>query len=133
MAEKLTLRQVQWEWLKAFSRLIQFAEKSGWELTPGDLTITPKGPDGKGRRARLVSTGELVRVEDAVHMRGGTHYSMCGGDVNLFVDGQWISKDHPVWHLLGEHWVTLHSLARWGGHFGDGDWNHFSVEWAGKK
>lgn len=38
------------------------------------------------------------------------------------------SKDYE-W--LGEHWETLHPLARWGGRFGDG--GHFSFTYEGIK
>jgi hypothetical protein len=129
-----TLRQQQSAFAQAFGQLIGFVCSKGWELTFGDGCITPLGPDGKGRKARLVSNGQLVKVEDVVHMRGGQHYRGLAQDVNLFIDGQWISDGgHPAWRTIGEFWVSLDPDARWGGYFDDVDANHLSFAFGGKQ
>lgn len=104
----------------------------GWKLRQGEGTILQRGPDDKGRKARLISTGAQVLVSDAVHMDGGCHYMKIAKDWNLFVNGEWIANgEHPVWVIIGTKWESLHVLARWGGRWGDG--NHISLTHNGKK
>jgi hypothetical protein len=127
----VTLRQTQSAFVFCIGTLISFAYEQGWELTFGDGSILPKGPDGKGRKARHALTGLPLRVEDAVHMRDGQHYKALAQDFNLFIAGKWISDgDHPAWRALGTYWKSLHMDARWGGDFGDA--NHFSFTSDGK-
>jgi hypothetical protein len=51
-------------------------------------------------------------------------------DLNLFKDGKYLelSDDHKP---FGEWWEKQYELARWGGHWGDG--NHYSFEFNGVK
>lgn len=51
-------------------------------------------------------------------------------DFVLYINGEYKteSKDYKA---LGQYWESLSPLARWGGHFGDG--NHFSLEHNGVK
>lgn len=69
---------------------------------------------------------------DGPHMKGGAHYNRIGQDLNLFVDGKWITGSDPAWDEIGEKWRSLHPLTRWGGDFNSRDWNHFSLFHAGK-
>jgi len=45
-------------------------------------------------------------------------------DINLKKDGKFLTntEDHKQ---FGEFWESLHPMARWGGHFTDG--NHYSI------
>jgi len=111
----------------------------GWRLRHGEGRILAKGADedkqGRplGRRAVLLGTETVVRVEDRVHMAGGAHYLGTGADWQLFVDGTWISDgDHPAWVACGEKWESLHPLARRGGRFKKSDANHCSILFEGK-
>lgn len=66
------------------------------------------------------------------HHPRSTHYKRLGCDLNLFVDGDYISRydEAPqVWDDLGDYWESLHEFARWGGRFGD--YNHWSFEHEG--
>jgi hypothetical protein len=86
------------------------------------------------RRSRL-----RVPFKDGVHSGtkskyGGLHYMQLATDVDLFVwvpeTGQWryiTSTDHPAWQAMGEFWVSLDPLCRWGGNFSRKDGNHISV------
>ena len=102
----------------------------GWKLRHGEGRILALGPDGMGRKARVIATGEDVRVQDRVHKAGGTHYLGTGADWQLFVDGKWItSSDHPAWVACGEKWEEMGGA--WGGRFKPVDSNHISIPFGG--
>lgn len=67
------------------------------------------------------------------HMVGSLHYVRLAQDLNLFVDGKYITGDHIVWHQLAEFWKALDPLCAWGGDFRSRDFNHFSLAHGGKK
>lgn len=90
------------------------------------------------RRSRL-----RVPFKDGVHSgsnsrRGGLHYMQLASDVDLFVqaeNGAWkyiADTDHWAWQALGEFWVGLDPLCRWGGNFQRKDGNHLSVTYQGR-
>ena len=84
--------------------LIQYAYQQGFELTFGDAWAK----DG--------------------HKKGSLHYSRLAIDLNLFKDGEYLTKTED--HLpLGEYWESLG--GSWGGRFNDG--NHYSLEHGGMK
>lgn len=71
---------------------------------------------------------------DGPHKKGGAHYLGTGADLNVYVNGKWISDgDHPVWQIIGRKWLSMDSLARWGGNFPSRDSNHISVLFQGKQ
>lgn len=111
MATVTTLREKQSYFVKCLCLLFQFVTLRGWELTLAEGYI-----------------GDSIDKpsEDTPHMRHGTHFNRLGIDVNLFVEGKWISEMSDQWKELGEFWVQLDpELCRWGGHWGDP--NHFSI------
>ena len=62
------------------------------------------------------------------HMTNSLHYERLAVDLNLFINGVWITKDHPEWQFLGAYWKGLHPLNRWGGDIVQKvDLNHFSA------
>jgi hypothetical protein len=68
---------------------------------------------------------------DSPHLKGGCHDFRLAIDLNLFINGIWITDGgHPAWKQIGEFWETLHPLARWGGRFNDA--NHFSFTHNGR-
>lgn len=104
----------------------------GWKLRAGEGRILPLGAAGKGRRARDLKTGKIVRVRDLVHKENGNHYKGLAEDPQLFVDGNYITDgDHPAWKEAGARWQAMHELCRWGGDWGDA--NHISLEHEGIK
>ena len=106
----MTLREKQSEFVTQIALLIIWVTKreEDWKLTFGDA----------------------ARIDRRGHMPNSNHYIRLAIDLNLFVDGEWITdSSHPVWEQIGEAWEGMHPMARWGGRFGDG--NHFSFEHKG--
>ena len=79
-----------------------------------------------------VTLGEGHNDAQVGHMPGSLHYQRLAQDLNLFIDGVYIASWHPVWEQIGEFWVNLDSLCRWGGHFDSKDYNHISITEGGK-
>lgn len=133
----MTLGEKQELFSDLYSRWVRWViDVKGWAVRPGESRILPLGPDGKtGRKAQLIAKGQagsIVRVRDLVHAPNSLHYLGLATDAQLFVKGEHITRsDDPAWVEAGEHWESLHPLARWGGRFDDG--NHLSVEHNGKK
>lgn len=101
------------------SELIQYAYAKGYELTFGDAYRDPRVHGEFGEKESYSAAKSTHKVRLAV-------------DLNLFVDGEYISYgDHPAWKELGEWWESLDEDARWGGRFQDS--NHFSFEHWGCK
>jgi hypothetical protein len=106
----MTLREKQSLFARLLAQLILFVyQRPGWELTLGE-----------GHNDARVG-----------HMRGSLHYVRLAQDLNLFVNGEYVSKGgHPAWREIGEQWESMHELCRWGGRFKDD--NHLSLEHEGK-
>jgi len=105
--KKSTERERQWAFLKALSRLILFAEQSGWMLTGGDLKSRP------GNKPK--------------HSKNSYHYRRRAVDLNLFfkVNGKWEYQTTTEAHKeLGTCWEALGGT--WGGRFTNPDGNHYS-------
>jgi hypothetical protein len=103
----------QWEFLKCLADLIHFAELGGYKFTMS-----------RGYAS------EAANAADGGHPES-CHLHRLAIDLNLFVDGEYITGDHPVWNELGEYWESLHPLACNGRTFNDH--NHFSFMWNGVK
>lgn len=112
--ENFTLRQKQSLFARLLAQLITWVySHPGWELTFAEGYVG--------------DTDARDGDYDGPHMKGGAHYKRLGQDINLFVDGKWITGAHPAWDEIGEKWKSLHPLCRWGGDFNARDWNHFSL------
>lgn len=82
-----------------------------------------------------VTFGEAFRTADqaALNASHGTgisnslHTQRLAIDLNLFIGGNYQAVS-AMYKPLGDHWKTMHSLARWGGDFSRPDGNHFSIE-----
>lgn len=107
----MTLRQQQALFVKLLGQLIDFVYESGYEFTLGEGYVSSH-------------TG---------HMVGSLHYKKLAQDLNLFVDGVYITGTHPAWNKIGKYWKSLHPLCAWGGDFSIRDYNHFSLAYGGKK
>lgn len=81
----------------------------------------------------LYSQNYQVRLGDVFaregHMPDSLHYLKLAGDINLFRDGEFLTRtlDHK---FSGEKWEKRHPLCRWGGRFQDG--NHYSITHGGR-
>ena len=110
-AEQYTLLEKQQLFCKLLARLITWVfEHPGWALTLGE----GYDDDGKG------------------HMPQSLHYSRLAQDLNLFVNGKYISGHHPAWDEIGAFWLSLNGLCRWGGMFSSRDYNHVSIAHGGR-
>jgi hypothetical protein len=106
----LSLREKQALFVQLLARFIEFAYSR-----PG-VTLT---------------LGEGYRSDGHGHMAGSLHYVKLAQDLNLFVDGHYITDgDHPQWQELGKFWEGLDDRCRWGGRFSDA--NHVSIAHDGK-
>jgi len=122
MAGSNALRELQSLFVVCLGELIRYAASKGYALTLGEGFI---------RNPRKSRAG--TRFEDGVHMVGSLHYLGLAQDLNLFIDERYITDgSHEAWKGLGEFWVGLSPLCRWGGHFGSVDSNHFSITFGGK-
>ena len=108
---EMTLKEKQVRFSQLLGVLLVWVySHPGWELTLGEGQVDSK-------------TG---------HMVGSLHYIRLAQDLNLFVGGQYITGQHPVWDAIGAFWVSLDPLCRWGGNFASRDYNHISLEHGGK-
>lgn len=121
----MTLREKQHLFMRLLPRLIDKAHELGFELTEGDGFRDARafGPHGS---ARIALTGQAAPYGNP----SSCHKLKLAIDLNLFRDGQWLTKteDHRA---LGEWWEKQHQLCRWGGRFNDG--NHYSLEHEGNR
>lgn len=115
----MTLLQKQQLFAKLLAQLITFiVGHADWAVTMGEGYVgDTDGKDGD---------------HDGPHMTGGAHYSKLGQDLNLFVQGHWVTGWHPAWDEIGATWTGLHPLCRWGGNFASKDYNHVSLFHDGK-
>jgi hypothetical protein len=130
-----TLLQKQILFTKCLGELIRYAGEQGYEFTMGESHIaTPRkgvanGVECPKCRHLFNRTGFF---DDKVHLTGGLHYDRLAVDMNLFIEGSYISDGaHKAWKDLGEKWESLDPLCTWGGRFRDA--NHFSITHGGKK
>lgn len=113
----MSVRPIQVEFARLVPRLIDRAFALGYEVTLGDAFRDPRVHGDVG-------------VKKAYGHPSSAHKKRLAIDLMLFKDGVYLesSSDHRV---LGEWWEKQHSLARWGGRFGDG--NHYSFEHEGTR
>jgi hypothetical protein len=112
----VTLREKQSLHVCLVAKLIEYATQRGYELTWGEAWRTPEQA--------------VLNARTGKGIRNSLHGDRLAVDLNLFRDGVFLSSS-DAHRPLGEYWETLHSLARWGGRFGDG--NHYSIEHEGRK
>lgn len=111
----MKLSEKQQVFTYCLANLILFAEATGYKLTCGDAYRDPRVHGHLG-------------VKKGYGRSKSCHKLRLAMDFNLFKDGQYLTETED-YRVLGEYWEELHPLARWGGHFNDG--NHFSFEHEG--
>lgn len=121
--DRRSLRSLQSLLVRCLSELIRYAYQRGYELTLGEAYVqTPR------------KTREGSFVDDGVHMPSSLHYTRLAIDLNLFVRGAYVTRsDDMSWIDLGSYWKSLDPACTWGGDFPQGDANHFSVTFGGRK
>lgn len=104
----MSVREKQSKFCLMVSDLIQWVFEQGWELTWGDAYRDPRVPYGH---------------------QNSLHRQRLAVDLNLFVDGEYITGECEEYTLIGEYWEEIGGT--WGGRFNDH--NHFSLEHNGMK
>ena len=107
----LTLGQKQRLFVRFLGLLINYAYSKRYEFSLGEGYV-----------------GDSINkpTEDTPHIRHGAHFTRLGIDLNLFINGVWITDGaHPAWNDLATFWKALHPLCRAGLDFKDA--NHFSI------
>lgn len=114
-----TLRERQSLLVNCLGELFRYAISQGYELTLGEGYVrTP--------RKVIDSADVVVERADAEHMVGSLHNQRLAIDLNLFVQGRYVTDgEHHAWRDIGTFWESLDPLCRWGGRFRDA--NHLSV------
>lgn len=112
----MTLGQKQRLFTRLISELILWAYDNGYELSLGDAF----------RDHRVFGS---MGVKKGYGHPYSNHKKRLALDLNLFIDGvyQTTTEAHRP---IGEKWLSMHELCRWGGNFNDG--NHYSLEHNGR-
>jgi hypothetical protein len=77
------------------------------------------------------SRAEAERLEaEGKGIADSLHCLRLAADLYAFRDGKYLTRTED-YEELGRFFETLHELASWGGHFGDG--NHFSIRHANRR
>lgn len=108
MAQSLLEKQQQF--VLMISKLIDFANKEGYQLTFGDAFRDPRLHGPLGTKLGYGKPVSCHKIRLAV-------------DFNLFRDGKWLQTTEDF-ESLGKYWESIG--GSWGGRFKDG--NHFSLE-----
>jgi hypothetical protein len=114
----MTLGDKQRRFTELIGRLIQWAYANGFELTFGEAYRTPEQA--------------ALNAQKGSGIANSLHTQRLAVDINLFLGGVYQTAT-DAYKPLGEHWESLHVLARWGGRFSKPDGNHFSLEHEGVK
>lgn len=103
----MSLVNKQHQFAQAVARLLQEAERLGYQVTFGDAYRDPRCPYGHPT---------------------SLHKQRLAIDLNVFRDGKYLTTGEQYTDL-GEFWESIGGA--WGGRFNDG--NHFSFEHNGTK
>ncbi len=95
----------QWEFLKDYYKLLQYADDLGYKVTAGELYRT------KYQQRRYIQQG-LSWTMNSYHLKRKA------GDLNLFINNKYITNCEG-YDILGDYWESLSPSNRWGGRFGD--------------
>jgi hypothetical protein len=95
----------QWEFLKDYAKLIQYADEQGYKLTAGEVYRTKY-------QQRYYLTHGLSWTMNSYHLKRKA------ADINLFIDGKYVTEK-SAYLPLGVFWEGLHPKNRWGGRFND--------------
>ena len=114
----MTLREQRVAFTRKLAILIQWINsKPGWEVAIDEATVhTPRA----ARRGV-----ERLSVEDAVHKRNSFHHKGLAADLNLYIEGVYISDGaHPAWREIADEWKSYDPMCTAGIDWNDA--NHVS-------
>lgn len=139
----MSLLEQQQLFARLLPSLLARAHELGFDVVLGEIQrsdeqaeIHALGQTGRERLARLVNAlfpmlaQALLNNGLGTGIRMSVHRLKLAVDLMLFRDGKWLTATED-YQRLGEWWEKQHTLARWGGRWGDG--GHFSLEWEGRK
>jgi hypothetical protein len=125
----MRLLEKQFLFTRNLSRLIRFACRIADEhdgFIPADVKNVQL------TMGRAYASAAANKADKGIE--GSCHTMRLAIDLNLFVNGEYITGDHWVWSALGRYWINLdRDENRWGGNFRSRDWNHFSMRHRGKQ
>jgi hypothetical protein len=115
---EISLGEKQELFSENLAKLILFTNSHpGWKIRLGEGLVRDTYERCQAQTATKLKS---------LHLKNGGHFKSIAIDLNLFIDGQWISNgSNSAWNVLGDYWKSLHGLNRWGGDFQDA--NHFSM------
>jgi len=105
----MTLRQKQTEFVKDVQKLLRYAFAQGYDVTFGEVYRS------QPMQKWYVDHGLSWTMKSQ-------HGKKLAIDLNLFKDGQYLSKSYQH-KKLGKYWESLSPWNVWGGRFNDG--NHY--------
>jgi len=105
----MSLSNEQQEFLFDFCLLVQFAQRLGFKVTPGELKRT------REQQQIYVDTGRS-KTMDSMHLLS------LAGDLNIFKNGDYVMSYGPLIAMeivkpLGVFWESLNIKNIWGGNF----------------
>jgi hypothetical protein len=113
----VTLGEQQRKFLPLVAKLIEWAYSNGYELTAGECYRSPEQA--------------ALNAQHGTGIANSLHILRLAVDLNVFKDGVYQTDKEP-YRPLGDYWVTLDPLCRWGGNWTTRDDPfHFSLEWGG--
>lgn len=99
----MTLSEEQAAFLLDVCKLVTYATNHGWRVTGGELARTPE------QQEIYFKTGKSKTMQS-------NHLRRLAIDLNFLKDGQPV-YDKAALQPIGDYWVSLHRLNRWGGNF----------------
>lgn len=114
----MTLREKRVKFTALLCELVLWITKvKKWEVAFDEVTVHSPRAGRKGV--------ERVTVDDAVHKKGSFHHKGLAADLNLYIDGQWVSDGgHPAWREIAKKWESMHQFCTSGINWNDA--NHVS-------
>lgn len=109
---EMTLREQQSLFVKLMATFELWCFDQGYELTLSEGWRSPE--EAELQAAKGAGVGHSL------------HTLRLAQDLNLFHDGQLLTSVED-YQPIGEHWESVHELARWGGRFHRPDADHFSL------
>jgi hypothetical protein len=144
MSTTETLGQKQERFAILLARWIERIYEMGYRVRLGEVARTDEqselnaiGAAGRHSVAQLLRPhwpvlANAIDNNTGNGIRGSLHTLKLAADINLFVEGRWISDGADVhWKRVGELWEGMGDGCCWGGRFGDA--NHLSITHEGRK
>jgi hypothetical protein len=112
----MDLRQQQSLFVSLIGTFIGWIYQAGYELTFSEAYRSPQEA--------------AINAQTGAGIANSLHTQRLAIDFNLFRDGV-LLETVDDYRPLGEYWMGMHELARWGGIFSRPDADHFSLTYGG--